>query len=371
MRDIAIIGGGLAGLVSAVLLRRAEFNVTLIEKKQYPFHKVCGEYISNEVLPFLLKQKLLPETDYAQISRFKLSAIRGKSVALDLDLGGFGISRYTLDNHLFQIAKEEGVVCLTGVSVSDVTYNATEDNHHLTLSDGESITSKIVIGAHGKRSVVDKNLNRGFIKRRSPYIGVKYHIKYEHPKNEVALHNFHGGYCGINAVENGVSNLCYLSSRKNLKEYGDIPTMEKEVLKQNPYLQDIFEHAEFLFDKPKVINEISFETKLPVEKHIFMCGDAAGMIAPLCGNGMAMAIHSAKILSECIIEDFREGFNRSILEKAYTSKWRSLFAYRLAVGRKLQKLFGTGALSGMAVGLIKLANPVGHFLMKKTHGKPF
>jgi len=34
-----------------------------------------------------------------------------------------------------------------------------------------------------------------------------------------------------------------------------------------------------------------------------MIGDTAGLIHPLCGNGMAMAIHSAKIASE-LIGDF-------------------------------------------------------------------
>ena len=42
----------------------------------------------------------------------------------------------------------------------------------------------------------------------------------------------------------------------------------------------------------------SFAPKKPVEEHILMSGDAAGLITPLCGNGMAMAIRSAKILSE-------------------------------------------------------------------------
>lgn len=371
MRDITIIGGGLAGLISAILLRRSGYDVVLVEKKHYPFHKVCGEYVSNEVIPFFTCENLLPKVDFAQIDSFKLSAINGKYATLKLDLGGFGISRYCLDNHLYEIAHAEGVECLLGKSVTEIDYF--EDHHRITIADGSTITSRVIIGAYGKRSKVDKHLKRNFIERRSPYIGVKYHIKHDHPKNEVALHNFHGGYCGINAIENGVSNLCYLSTRSNLQKYGDIPTMEKEVLAHNPFLKDIFDHAEFLFDKPEVINEISFETKKPVEDHIFMCGDAAGMIAPLCGNGMAMAIHSAKMLSDCIITHFESnnGFNRTVLESEYSSQWRKFFARRLSVGRNLQKLFGAGTLSGFTVGLMKTAKPIAHFLMEKTHGKPF
>ncbi|NJO03265.1 MAG: FAD-dependent oxidoreductase, partial [Bacteroidia bacterium] len=50
MYDIVIIGGGLAGLVNAIQLSQAGLKVALLEKKSYPFHRVCGEYVSNETL---------------------------------------------------------------------------------------------------------------------------------------------------------------------------------------------------------------------------------------------------------------------------------------------------------------------------------
>ena len=46
--DVAIIGGGLAGLSSAIELRLAGYDVILFEQEKYPFHKVCGEYVSLE-----------------------------------------------------------------------------------------------------------------------------------------------------------------------------------------------------------------------------------------------------------------------------------------------------------------------------------
>jgi len=53
--DIAIIGGGLAGLSLSIQCANAGYRTLLFEKETYPFHKVCGEYISNESFPFLEK----------------------------------------------------------------------------------------------------------------------------------------------------------------------------------------------------------------------------------------------------------------------------------------------------------------------------
>jgi len=325
--DVAIIGGGLAGLTSSILLNRNGLKVLLSEKKEYPFHKVCGEYISNEVKPFLKREKLFPnDVDVAEMKSFLLSSIKGNSSSIALKSGGFGVSRYHLDNHLYQIAKSEGVDVNTGEAISQIEYEENSDHFNLSGNRG-SYQSKVVVTAYGKRSKLDKKLDRSFISKRSPYVGVKYHINYDHPADEVALHNFSGGYCGINRVENGKSNLCYLTHRDNVKKYGSIPELEKEVLSKNPFLREIFQHAEFLFDKPEVINEISFETKSPVENHLLMCGDSAGMITPLCGNGMAMAIHSAKILSQCIADEFQNSkFDRKNLENAYSNEWKKQFA---------------------------------------------
>ena len=51
--DVIVIGGGLGGWTAAIHLRKAGLEVMLIEKRQYPFHKFCGEYLSAEVEPYL------------------------------------------------------------------------------------------------------------------------------------------------------------------------------------------------------------------------------------------------------------------------------------------------------------------------------
>lgn len=370
VKDVIIIGGGLAGLINAILLRREGFSVVLFEEKKYPFHRVCGEYISNEVIPFLKSQDLFPEElNPTQITQFQLTAASGNSMRMPLDLGGFGISRYHFDQWLANVAKNEGVE-LIHERVTNVQFG--DEAFLIATKFDKQYGARVVVGAFGKRSFLDKQMSRPFLKKRSPYVGVKYHLKTDVARNdEIALHNFSNGYCGISRVEDDTFNLCYLSHRSNLKKYGSIPAMENEVLSQNPHLKKIFDSSELLFDRPEVINEITFEKKEPVFNHMLMSGDSAGMITPLCGNGMAMAIHSSKVLSELVAKFLEGELTRPQLENAYTNSWNALFARRLWVGRKIQKLFGTSLVSGSAVSLGKNFRPFASYLMKQTHGNPF
>lgn len=366
MKRIIVVGGGLGGLISAILLARKGFSVTLFEKKQYPFHRVCGEYVSNEVKDFLLREQLFPrELDLPNITEFLFSSTKGTAHKMPLDLGAFGISRYAFDHFLYQKAIEAGVTVKQGTKINSIQYELT--GFVVKTMDNTSYYAHYVIGAYGKQSALDKKLNRSFVEKRNPYIGVKYHLKADLPKNLIALHNFESGYCGVSAVENDIFNMCYLGSRDVLRKHGSIEAMEEAVLKQNPHLKALIENSEFIFDKPEVINEFSFAAKSPVEQHVFMVGDAAGLITPLCGNGMAMAIHSAKILSEIFIAHHDK--KREWVEQAYAKEWKNLFSQRLRVGRRSQKLFGNSFSSRLGLMVLRSSPFMARTIMKKTHGQ--
>lgn len=370
-RQCIIIGGGIAGLTLAYLLAKKGREVCLIERNDFPRHKVCGEYVSNEVLPFLTSEGLLSsDLDLPKMDTFQLSDTAGNQVELPLDLGGFGISRYYLDHLLFEKAREAGAEIRTGENVLNLRFE--KDTF---IIETASTTFKCIwaIGAFGKRSVLDRILARPFMKNRSPYLGVKYHVKNSQLKqNIVSLHNFRGGYFGINAVENTIINFCYLAHRQVLRDGWDLQTMEDQVIKQNPRIREAIETSEFLWEKPEVINEISFETKSPVDSHILMCGDAAGMITPLCGNGMAIAFHSAKLLSSVLLSvNPDDPTKRERVEQDYQATWNAHFSRRLKTGRYVQKLFGQGNLSTIAVNVGHRAPLIANWIMSHTHGTPF
>lgn len=368
---IIIVGGGLAGLINAILLARKGLTVRLLEKKQYPFHKVCGEYISNEVVPFLKREQLYPQhLQPSKLTRFQFSSISGKSHEMPLDFGGFGVSRYALDHFLAEKARQEGAEVLERETVINVSFQ--DDVFQVETASGKRFEADFVIGAYGKSASLDRKLERQFTLKRSPFIGVKYHIKTDFPRDKIALHNFEGGYCGISAVEDERYNMCYLGSRASLRKYGSIAEMEANTVKRNPFLKELYENSDFLFDKPEVINEFSFRPKSAVENHILMSGDTAGLITPLCGNGMAMAIHSAKILSETILKHLDKGNDRRhLIEAEYTRIWNQTFKRRLAVGRQTQRLFGSKFSSEIAVALMKNSGWIACKIMKGTHGEEF
>ena len=187
----------------------------------------------------------------------------------------------------------------------------------------------------------------------------------------VGLHNFEGGYCGVSKVENNIINICYLVDYKTFKEYKNIEEFQSKVIYKSPHLKAIFENCVMIFDKPLTISQISFEKKEAVENHILMIGDTAGLIHPLCGNGMAMAIHSAKIVSELVIDFLNYTItSRNDLEDKYTREWNFNFKSRLKTGRFLSKILQKEKLTTFLMQLIAIFPFLLPLIIKKTHGKP-
>lgn len=375
--DVAIIGGGLAGLSASILLSRQGYRVVLIEKEQYPFHRVCGEYISLESWDFLEGLGLpLSQMNLPVIKRFQLSAPNGKIFETALPLGGFGISRYTLDHRLAQLAREAGVALLENTKVHEV-----KGQHPFRLScfghkGNVEVHANVCLSAHGKRSNLDVKMSRSFLssrnKRLENHIGIKYHLQTDYPPDLIALHNFKDGYCGVSEIEDGKTCLCYLTTAANLRSRGNsIERLQQEVLTQNPQLHSLFENATVEDGFPVTISQVSFATKTTVENGVLMLGDAAGMIAPLCGNGMSIALHSGKLAAEAVQLFLEKRLSSTEMESLYTAQWKKEFAARLQRGRLLQQFFGAEWLSNSFVGMFKalpfLAKPV----IKSTHGEPF
>ena len=366
--DVIIIGGGLAGLTNAIHLSKSIHRVLLIEKNSYPKHKVCGEYISNEVLPYLNSLGIDPiKVGAKQISKVQISTTKGNLIKSELPLGGFGMSRYFLDSLLLKKVRLNGVQVLKD-TVESVIFK--KDIFTVQTKDSGAFQSKITIGAFGKRSVLDLKMNRKFIKKKSPYLAVKIHVKGDFPEDLIALHNFKGGYCGVSKVENNSINLCYITEYNSFKKYKNITDFHQQVVFKNKHLKKIFKESKSVFKKPLTISQISFENKKPVENHIIMCGDTAGMIHPLCGNGMGMAITSARLASIRILQFLNgEIKTREGLEKQYFKDWNKEFKTRLNTGHFIARLFRSQTISQIAYSILKIIPFLLPKMIQFTHGK--
>ena len=140
---------------------------------------------------------------------------------------------------------------------------------------------------------------------------------------------------------------------------------------KNPHLKKIFENGTMLFDKQLTISQISFDKKKAIEDHIIMIGDTAVLIHPLCGNGMAMAIHSAKIASELIIKYSSKTIGtRAELEKEYQKKWNLTFKKRLQAGRFLSSILENKKSANLVLKMVTTFKFILPYIIKQTHGKP-
>lgn len=374
---MAVIGGGLGGLALSIQSARAGYRTILFEKEQYPFHRVCGEYISLESWNFLEDLGLpLSDMNLPIIKRVQVSAPNGKMIEHALPLGGFGISRFAIDQQMADIARRAGVELAEGVKVTDAQFHGSGFVLHAAARAQNPVHAHVVAGSYGKRSNLDVKWERPFVQHKpnklNNYIGVKYHVMTGHPADLIALHNFSNGYCGISQVEDDKYCLCYLTTAENLRQHGNsIAQMEKEVLCKNPYLARIFSSADFILETPVTISQISFEKKSLIEDHVLMVGDAAGMITPLCGNGMSMALHAAKLAFTEIDAYFKTGASRERMEAGYAREWKKHFAGRLRMGRFIQRFFGHTALSNLLISSIKPFPRITGWLIRQTHGEPF
>jgi flavin-dependent dehydrogenase len=371
--DCAIIGGGLAGLCLAIQLADKHISVVLFEKNQYPFHKVCGEYISMESHDFLAELGLPFETlELPLINKLGISSEKGFMLEHELNMGGFGISRYSLDHSLFQIAAEKGVVIFQNCRVNEVRQHGLQD-FTIATSQG-NFSSGIVCGSYGKYTPAFINPNDKAEKNNGDvnYIGVKYHVKANLSPDRIELHNFKDGYCGISKVDRDWHCLCYLTTSENLLKNGkDIKQMEEHVLFKNPFLKDYFTQSRFVTKQPLVISNVHFSKKQTQANGIFFLGDAAGSITPLCGNGMSMAMRASKLLAQELIRFYHK--EQSITEAAirYKSEWNKAFENRITAGYYLQNLFGKRNLTDIALRLLSSSNALTEKLVSLTHGNRF
>ena len=299
--EATVIGAGVAGCCAAIALRRAGIDVLLLEKSSRRPHRFCGEFVSGEAATSLDDLGLYKEVMGCQptrVRRMSLYGTGGRPYSLPLAEEGLGLSRRVMDSVLLAQAAKLGVRDQQGAFVESVSA-AAGSRYEVTVSSESPrrravIRSRVVIGAQGKRSNLDRVLGRKFFVRRSPYVGVKCHFAGMDRGDNVELYLFPGGYCGVVGIEANRTNICLLAAEQALRQNGGRP--EKLIgaaRRENPFLAESMRDASAFEDSLLTIGQVSFIPREQIVNGVFMVGDSAGVMAPFLGVGVAGAMRSA------------------------------------------------------------------------------
>ena len=340
MYDLVVIGAGLAGCAVARQLG-GRHRVLLLESERYPVHKMCGEFLSPEASELFVALGVadrIRSSGAVPIRRVRVTAPSGAEWQSALPGAGLGLSRWALDKILFDAAVEAGAEGRQGARVRDVSGDAASGFTVTYESDGErrDVAARLVVGAFGKRSALDRALGRAE-RDAANLVAFKMHFTGADIGDVVELHGFDGGYCGMSHVEEGRVNVCLIARAEAVRASGgSFAGMCDGVLRTNPALAHRLERLSPAMERPVAISQVPCRTRSLFAGDVVMVGDTAAMIAPLCGDGMSMALRGAAIAAPLLSDVLAGARTFEELRATYAREWRRSFSTRLRLGRWLQ-----------------------------------
>lgn len=342
--EVAIVGAGPAGSTLAALLARRGVAVALIDRDTFPRDKLCGEFLSYDALP-VLDALGVALAEAPRIEHCRVVA-RHRVWNFDLPHAARGVSRMLLDERLFRTAVAAGAT-------------------PITMTATELPNARVVVGAWGRWGRFDQQLGRDFVRDRAHRnFGFKRHYRGATETNVIELHSFRRGYLGVSAVEDGVTNICGLVHADRLAHHkGRWESFVGELRAEEPALEAMYARYAPAQDGFLSSEPVIFRARSAVEHGIFMVGDASGILDPLTGNGMAMAIQSALVAAPFIVEALRG--DRARAEDAYRQRHHELFAKRIHWSRRAAFVLSRPALLNAALAGVR-GPAAGTFLVRRT-----
>ncbi|MBC7811579.1 MAG: hypothetical protein H7175_10550, partial [Burkholderiales bacterium] len=335
----------------------------------YPHHKVCGEFLSPECTPILDTLGMtaaLNDLHPITIDTICLTAPDGTTWQTALP-GALGLSRYALDHALAKQAAVLGVDVREATNVTNIAGSFSKGFDVQTRS--ETVRARTVIATHGKRGALDRTLNRRFLRQQQPFVGLKAHFHGPPIPNRIELHAFPGGYCGLSETESGAANVCLLVRESVFQAHDGIATFIDWMAGQNPRLGAWLSQAESISERWLSIAQVPFVNKQAVENDVLMAGDSAGLIVPLAGDGIAMALRAGSLAAAHVADYVAEQISADDLRRSYTTAWRGEFTTRLRLARVLQTIVLRPSLLAMGLRLLNAVPALGDFIVTHTREK--
>ncbi|OCT15382.1 monooxygenase [Paenibacillus pectinilyticus] len=339
--DVAIIGGGIAGSVTAKALADQGWHTALFDRKAFPRHKVCGEFLSPETQTMFAKlglHELMTSLQPSSIHRARLIPSRGKPLSIALPSEALGVSRCLLDTALHQTACRSGAELFTETAVTMVERN--EHGYSLvTKQQGDRVDyqARAVIGAWGAHSFPSIQNQRTQI--QGTHIGVKSHYTGIDMDPVVELYFFKGGYVGLSPIENGHVNVAGLLDKKFfLQTDKSILGFIDAACRKNSALSRKLALASPVLGTQAAVAPVQLTRKPLAWDKFPRLGDASMMLPPLCGDGMSMALRSAMICAPLASRYLQGEITLEAWELAYTQGIQKEFKGPLKWGHLLQSM---------------------------------
>lgn len=335
--DFAVVGAGPAGAVMAILLARAGRSVALIDRDTFPRDKVCGEFLSWDAAPIIELIGVTSRLDAKLCPEITTCRIVSRSVAAEFALPhpARGVSRLLLDSTLVERAAQVGARLFTAHSATSVS--RITNGYRIELQPREDaeqvhLHAGAVVGAWGRWGRLDRELGRSFVQTKRRHFGFKRHgipIDYSRASDVIELHSFKGGYLGVSSVEGGVTNICGLVEESRIRRLkGGWPAFVDQVSAERRPLASLWSGHNYT--EPFISSDpVIFAGKESRLGGMTFLGDSSGMIDPLTGNGMAMAMQSAALAFCSLLEREGTGWER---------EWTEFFAPRIRWSRRAAAL---------------------------------
>ncbi|WP_207462575.1 FAD-dependent monooxygenase [Azospirillum sp. SYSU D00513] len=309
--DVLVIGGGPAGSAAAAWLAEAGVKVILVERTAGPHHKVCGEFVSVEAGRLLAELGLDPGARQGSggfgappVERVRL--VRGAdSVESPLPFPASSLSRHELDERLLDAARARGVRLIRGVSAQGM--ERLPEGVRVPLSDGTVLEAEALFLATGKHDLRGHPRGPGI---QEGLIGLKMHLDLAPDAARgldgvVELLLFDGGYAGLQPVGTKRANLCLLVSRDRYRDLGaDWTALLAHMAGASPPWQGRLAEARPLWRRPLAIYKVPYgHVAGPEDGPVFRLGDQMAVIPSFAGDGIAMALRSARLAADAYLAD--------------------------------------------------------------------